>query len=115
MATDAKTPVNPVDDGWETVAETRTKIIFDEDGDQFTGTWEGFQNIIDPNTGETYEYANFREDGTNLPVTTSASYALKAGLESVQLGELVRVTRTGTTDMGKGKNPMNNFKVQVKR
>jgi hypothetical protein len=111
---DAKTPVTP-DEEWETVAETRTKIIFDTDGDQFTGQWEGFQNITDPNTGEVYEYANFREAGTGLPVTTSASYQLKAGLVDVPLQSMVRITRTGTTDMGKGKNPMNNFKVQVKR
>jgi|SRR5215469_1112996 len=111
---DAKTPVTP-DEEWETVAETRTKIIFDTDGDQFTGVWEGLQNIPDPNTGEVYEYLNFRETGTGLPVTTSASYALKSGLADVPLGKTVRITRTGTTDMGKGKNPMNNFRVQVKR
>lgn len=114
MANQPATPVTE-NDGWETVAETRTKIIFDTDGDEFTGTWEGFQNITDPNTGEVYEYANFREAGTELPVTTSASYQLKAGLAGVPTGTLTRLTRTGTTDMGKGKNPMNNFKVQVKR
>jgi len=114
MATDAKTPVTPEDE-WETQYETRTKIIFDTDGDEFTGEWQGFENITDPNTGEVYEYANFRENGTGLPVTTSASYALKAGLLNVPIGKQVRLTRTGQTDMGKGKNPMNNFKVQVKR
>jgi hypothetical protein len=113
MATDAKT--DATGDGWETVAETRTKIIFDTDGDQFTGAWEGLENITDPNTGEVYEYLNFREAGTNLPVTTSAGYALKSGLANVATGSIVRITRTGQTDMGKGKNPMNNFKVEVKR
>jgi len=111
---DSKPAVTP-DDEWETVAETRTKIIFDTDGDQFTGIWEGLENITDPNTGEVYEYLNFREAGTSLPVTTSAGYALKSGLADVPLRSMVRITRTGQTDMGKGKNPMNNFKVQVKR
>jgi hypothetical protein len=106
------TPVQ--DDEWETVAEARSKMIFDTDGDEYVGTWEGFDTITDPNTDEKYLYANFRNaDGT--PVTTSASYQLERGLQSVPVGKRVKLTRTGQTDMGKGKNPMTNFKIQVSK
>lgn len=102
----------PVEDEWETVAEARTKMIFDTDGDEYVGTWEGFEDIIDPNNGDVYKYANFRDaDGT--PKTTSASYQLERGLKDVPAGRKVKLTRTGQTDMGKGKNPMTDFKIQV--
>ena len=108
-------PVNPSveeDEEWETVAEARTKMIFDIDGDEYVGTWEGFEDIIDPNTGDVYKYANFRnaEDG---PVTTSATYQLERGLKDVEIGRKVKLTRTGQTDVGKGKNPMTDFKIQA--
>jgi len=113
MPVPKNTPV-PADDEWETVAEARSKMIFDTDGDEFTGTWEGFENITDPNTGEVYLYANFRNDATG-PVTTSAGYQLKRGLENVPIGNLVKIIRTGTSDMGKGKNPMTNFTVKTRK
>lgn len=111
----ANTPVNPPvaeDDEWETVAEARSKMIFDTDGDEFVGVWEGFETVIDPNTGEEYLYANFRNPDSG-PVTTSAGYQLKRGLENVKTGTKVKLTRTGQTDMGKGKNPMTDFKIQA--
>lgn len=105
-----KTPATD-EQQWETVAEARTKVIFDEDGDVLTAVWEGFEEITDPNTGEIYLYANFRED--DQPVTTSAGYQLKRALDKVPVGKLVRLTRTGSTEVAKGKNPMTDFKVQV--
>lgn len=108
----AKPPVPADDNEWETVAEARTKMIFDTDGDQYTGTWEGFEDITDPNTGEVYVYANFRSpDGT--PVTTSAGYQLSRALKSVEAGRRVRLTRTGQTQTDKNKAPMTDFKVEV--
>ena len=69
----------PEDEQWETIAEHRTKMIFDTDGDEFRGMYEGFEHITDPNTGEVYEYANFRNDDGE-PLTTSASYQIKRSL-----------------------------------
>jgi hypothetical protein len=104
----------PQDEQWETIAEHRTKMIFDTDGDEFRGTYEGFEHITDPNTGEVYEYANFRNDDGE-PLTTSASYQLKRALTNVTPGKYVRLIRTGQTDMGKNKAPMTNFKVMVRK
>lgn len=110
-----KPETTPVEtDEWETVAEARSKMIFDTDGDEYTGVWEGFETIIDPNTGEEYLYANFR-NAESGPVTTSAGYQLKRAMEKVDTGRTVKLIRTGQTDMGKGKNPMTNFKVLVKK
>lgn len=107
-------PVKAAEEEWETVAEARTKMIFDTDGDEYVGTWEGFEDIIDPNTHDVYKYANFRDaDGT--PKTTSAGYQLERGLKDVPHGKRVKLTRTGQTDMGKGKNPMTDFKIQVSK
>lgn len=98
---------------WETVAETRMKMRFDTDGDVFEGTWEGFEQITDPNTGDGYLYCNFRSEERGA-VTCSASYQLKQGLEKVPVGKYVRVIRTGTTEMAKG-NAMVNFTIQVRK
>jgi hypothetical protein len=68
----------------------------------------------DLNTGDVYKYANFR-NAESGPVTTSASYQLERGLKDVPVGKRVRLTRTGQTDMGKGKNPMTDFKIQVSK
>ena len=101
-------------DEWETVAEPRTKMIFDTVGDVWTGIYEGTEIIIDPNTGESYDYLNFRDlDGE--PYTTSASYTLKSGLSKVPVGSTVKITYMSDTDMGKGKNPMKNFKIQTRK
>ena len=114
MADKAVNPPVPEEDEWETVAEARSKMLFDTDGDVYVGIWEGFEDIIDPNTSEVYRYANFRDDD-NGPVTTSAGYQLERALKEVPTGKRVKITRTGSTDMGKGKNPMTDFKVQVSK
>ena len=106
-------PYNENDEEFELVSETRGKLQFDEDGDQFTGTWEGFEDIIDPNTEEVYVYANFRNAEFGA-VAVSASYQLKTRMEGVPQGSRVRITRTGSTPMKKG-NPMIHFRVEVAR
>lgn len=105
-------PKSTSNDGFTVVQEARTKMIFDTDGDVWTGVWEGFEIIVDPNTGEEYLYCNFRQDGT--PYTTSAGYQLKQGLEKVTVGHTVRLTRTGSTVIDKNKAPMTDFKIESK-
>lgn len=110
-----KPEATPVEtDEWETVAEARSKMIFDTDGDTYTGVWEGFEVITDPNTGEEYLYANFR-NAESGPTTTSAGYQLKRALEKIDPGRTVRLIRTGSTVVDKNKNPMTDFKVLVKK
>lgn len=108
-------PYTP-DDEFELVSETRGKLQMDEDGDTFTATWEGFEDITDPNpdpkTGEhpVYTYANFRNNELGA-FAMSASYQLKQHMEKVDPGTRVRVTRTGSTPMSKG-NPMIHFRIE---
>ncbi|HEY6018466.1 MAG TPA: hypothetical protein VIY48_00765, partial [Candidatus Paceibacterota bacterium] len=97
---------------WETVQEARTKMIFDEDGDTFQGTYEGTELITDPNNGEVYEYINVRDD-SGEPFTTSASYQLKQAMTKIPVGSYVKLIRTGSVAAKKG--TMLNFKVMVRK
>lgn len=99
------------DDEFDLVSETRGKLQFDEDGDIFIGTWEGFETITDPNTSEEYVYCNFRNAEFGA-VAVSASYQLKQHMEKVPVPSRVRITRTGSTEMKKG-NPMIHFRIEV--
>lgn len=96
---------------WDLVAEARTKVIFDTDGDVFEGTYEGPEQIPDPNTGEIYEYLNFRKGDDGY--TTSANYQLARAFSNVTPGTYVRITRLGQSSVAKGF--MTNFKVQARR
>lgn len=101
------------DPEFELVGETRGKMQFDEDGDTFTGIWEGFEEIQVPGKPEEapYLYCNFRNQEHGA-FAMSASYQLEQHMRKVETGALVRVTRTGSTKMAKG-NPMIHFRVEV--
>ena len=103
------------EDEWETVAEQRSRIVFDEDGDTWTGTYEGVQEVPDPeNAGEFFTYLNFRGDD-NEGYQMSASYMLRKAFinGNIPAGTYVKITRTGTTAAKHG--TMTNFKVQTRR
>lgn len=106
------TPATDTADEWETVAEARTKMLFDTDGDEFIGFYEGPELIEDPNTGEAYEYLNFRNDD-GAGVTTPANYQLGRAFGDMPTGSYVKITRLGTSKTDKG--TMTNFKVQRRR
>jgi hypothetical protein len=100
------------DDGFETVAEARTKMQFDADGDVWEGYWEGFATVTDPNTEEEYEYMNFRDEaGDGYQV--SASYQLKRAFADIPTGMYSRIQRLSVTSTKRGN--MINFRVQVRR
>lgn len=104
------------DEGWETVSdESPTRIIFDTIGDQFIGTYLGHELIDDPAGGEPFDYIMIRGTDGHL-YSASAGYKLKDAFESVNEGDLVRITYVKDVDMGKeGRNPMKDYKVDVKR
>jgi hypothetical protein len=96
---------------WTTVAEARTKIVFDTDGDVFAGFFDGPEEITNPNTGEVYDYLNFRND--TGAYTVSATYQLGRAFASIPVGTLVRITRLSESPVKTGM--MTNFKVEVAR
>lgn len=97
---------------WETVAEARSKLIFDTDGDEWEGVFEGPEIIVDPNTGEEYPYLNFRgNDGEAY--TTSSSYQLSRAFEKIPVGTYSKIIRKSSIKVAKG--DMINFKVQIRK
>jgi hypothetical protein len=107
----ASKPQNTTDE-WETVAEARTKIIFDTDGDVFEGYYEGPEVIIDPNTGEAYQYLNFRKESGD-GFTTSSNYQLCRAFETMPEGTFIRIVRLSESKVAKG--TMTNFRVQTRK
>ena len=110
--TDKTTPINPDDGEWDLIAEARTKMIFDTDGDTWEGYWEGPEDIVDPNTLEVYEYLNFRNDA-GWGFTTPASYQLKRAMAVIKVGTFVRIKRLSITKTAKGN--MIDFRVQARK
>lgn len=97
---------------WVTVAEARTKIIFDTDGDEWEGWFEGFEDITNPNTGEIYIYLNFHGPDDKA-YTTSGSYQLEKAFRAIEPGTYCRMTRLSTTKTAHG--DMIDFKIQVRK
>lgn len=104
----------PQPDEWEEVSgESPDRIIFDTVGDQFIGTFVGFDII---NAGdEPFEVIllESREDGKLYQ--TSASYKLAQGIRKATPGQVVRITYVKDVPMGPGRNDMKDFTVDVKR
>jgi hypothetical protein len=113
MTASKNTPASaPIEDEWEIAAEARTKMSFDTDGDVWEGFFEGFETIIDPNTGEEYQYINFR-DAAGDGYTTSANYQLSRAFGRISQGTYCRIIRLSETKVAKGN--MINFKVLTRR
>jgi hypothetical protein len=119
MATKNDTPEVSAEQ-WETIDEgTRTRVTFDEIGDEFIGVWEGPEVIMNPATDEEMHYLNFRgispEEIKDEPAAISAGYQLTETMKKVPVGTTVRITLRSETKMGPGRNPLKNFVVQTKR
>lgn len=98
---------------FETVTESRVKIVFDTIGDVWKGYYEGTEMITDPNTAEEYKYLNFRDDDGEA-FTTSASYILNQAFEKIAIGMYVRIELTGLAESKRG-NDLKQYKVQVRK
>jgi hypothetical protein len=106
------------DEGWETVSdESPTRIIFDEIGDVFIGTYEGHEYITDPNEPESDPFDYIKIRGTDgKPYIASAGFRLIQAFEKIEPGSMVRITYVKDVDMGvAGRNPMKDYKVDIKR
>lgn len=115
------------DQGWETVVEEAgIKVQFTEPGDVFIGVYLSTETITDPNAkdGEDEEFlaANFTgiypEEVVGKPCQMFPGWKLRNALESakVNTGDTVRITYVKDIDMsGSGRNPMKDFRVEVKR
>lgn len=107
MATDNTPQVS-----WTTVSEEgseeENKIVFENVGDSFEGTFLGTR--VQENADGNYTQARFQA-GEDV-YFTNLGYSLRKGLQSVRVGSLVRITFTGEQDTGQA-SPMRIFRVEV--
>jgi hypothetical protein len=102
----------PADDGWQNVSEeSATRIIFDSPGDVFTGTYLGHE-LVGPD--KDMDYLMFRGENDDVLYSTSAGYKLTQAFEDIAPGTLARITFVKEVDMGPGRNPMKDYRVDVK-
>ena len=94
-------------DGWEDVV-TESQVVFDKDGDEFIGTFQGWSE-----TDSGIPQAHFVNDELGA-CFINCGWSLKVQLREVKKGTLTRIRRIGTQDTGQ-KSPMVLFKVQTKR
>lgn len=114
-------------DGWSTVVEEAgIKVQFDKPGDVFVGIYLNMETITDPNPkeGEDGEFLAasftgiFPAEVTGKPCQIFPGWKLRNALESAKVaaGDTVRITYVKDIDMsGNGRNPMKDFRVEVKR
>jgi hypothetical protein len=103
------------DDGWQTVAdENATRIVFDTIGDEFIGTYLGHDLV----NGE-YDYLMFRGTDDKL-YSTSCGWKLGEAFGTVDEagkiaeGSMVRITYVKEIPMDGNRNPLKDFRVDVK-
>jgi len=102
----------PQDEEWTTVAEARSRIVFDTIGDVWEGYYEGPETVHDDVKNEDYEYLDFRDQAGD-GFMASASYQLSRAFTDIPVGTYVRMTVLGFTETRNGR--MTNFKVQARR
>lgn len=100
---DPKQDTVKADDGWQDVV-TESQLVFDTDGDEFTGIFNGWSE-----TDNGIPQAHFTNaEGEYF---TNCGWSLKMQLKAVKKGNEVRIRRTGTQDTGQP-SPMILFRVQ---
>lgn len=103
----------PDEQQFETVAdESPDRIIFDTFGDQFVGTYVGPQ-MVDLGDDEEGKYLVFRQQEDQHLYMMSASYKLDRAFAEISPGALCRITYVKDIEVGNGRNPMKDFKVEV--
>ena len=104
------------DSEWETVAsESGSPITFDV-GTVFVGTFLGIEHIVPPSATkpeDEFDQAKF-SDAEGLTRTINLGYKLKEGLEEVEPGKLVRITRMDDIPMNDPKkNDLKDYRIEV--
>lgn len=102
---------------WETkVDEEPTIVIMEQPGDVFIGQYDGRHTIIPP-TGDTFEYLAFwANDGRRYGL--SPSYKLDeqfAPKGEIREGQWIRITLVKNIDMGAGRNPLKDYRIDVRK
>lgn len=101
---------------WTTVSDAEaaeeTKIVFEDIGDEFIGEFLGFRELQDQASGQHYVQARFRVEEDIY--FTRANHSMKNGLNSVRVGQTVRIVYASDIDTGQA-SPMRGFTVQVGR
>jgi len=110
-----------LDEDWEQVSEgARPQVQFTDLGDTLIGTFMGFQEIEDPNSGETWKQALFDdveipEDLDGEDVVINPGYDLLRALERIEPGKFrVRVQYARNIPIAGQPSPMKGYKVDRK-
>jgi hypothetical protein len=103
-------------DEWETLVEESGKpLSFENEGDQFVGTYVGSRQI-EPDGWDEKDYFlqhQFRDDAGMLHVI-NGGYKLNESLTPDVEGKKVRITRTADVEINDpGKNAMKDYRIEV--
>jgi hypothetical protein len=98
---------------WDVASEPRSTIITETIGDEWEGFYEGPATIHNDETGEDYEYLNFR-DSAGDPYQISASYDLKRAYGNIPQGTYTKFVLVDLKARPKG-NPLKLYKVFTRR
>lgn len=103
------------DEEFETVVEeSGSQFTFETVGQQFVGKYLGSETI-EPEGWSPEDYFirhNFRDrDGKLWGI--NGGFKLNDGLREIAAGQIVRITYVGDVEMGPGKNPMKDYRIDV--
>lgn len=96
------------------VEESGAPIDFSEVGAVFVGEYLGAEEITPTaNEEDAFTQHKFRDSDETIRVC-NGGYKLNVGLETVEKGAIVRITRTADVPMSDpGKNAMKDFRIEV--
>jgi hypothetical protein len=106
---------------WEQVAEgARASVQFNDLGDTLVGVFTGTQEVVDPNTQETwnqylFDDVEYPDELAGEDVAVNAGYDLRRALDQIEPGKfLVRVQYVKNVPMRGQPSPMKSFRVDRK-
>lgn len=102
------------DQQWDVhTAASGTKVIMDEVGDEFIGTFTGIQHVV-PEDTDKEEFDQIGFTGTNgEPYTFPASYKLIRAFKTIPVGTLCRLTLKGLVPIPGQPSPMKDIQVDT--
>lgn len=105
-------------EGWETaVEESGSPIVFINYGDSFAGKFTGTQVITPEETGGKTDKPfnkHFFKDADGNVKYILGGYKLDEALAKISPQTVCRITFVGEVDMGPGKNPMKDYRLETK-